>query len=135
MKDINVKSESGFTMTDLAAALIIFAMFTGLICTLMYNAFRIEMQTKMAGNANFYAIEILEDIDKISYDDVVNGMESKYKAKFSISDNYNIKLEVSNYDEGGAKEDLIKNVKLTITYKLDNSTENLIINKIKVKEV
>ena len=135
MKEINVKSESGFTMTDLVIALIIFAIFTGLICTLMYNAFRIEMQTKMAGNANFYAIEILEDIDKISYDDVVNGMESRYKAKFSISDNYNIKLEVSNYDEGGAKENLIKNVKLTITYKLDNSTENLIINKIKVKEV
>ena len=76
MKDINVKSESGFTMTDLAAALIIFAMFASLIGTLMYTAFRTELQTKIAGQANFYAIEILEDIDKITYDEVVNGMES-----------------------------------------------------------
>lgn len=135
MKEINVKSESGFTMTDLAVAIIIFTMFASLIGTLMYTAFRTELQTKIAGQANFYAIEILEDIDKITYDEVVNGMESHYRDIFSISNSYDLKIEVTNYNEGTNKEDLIKNFKLTITYKLDNNTESLVVNKIKVKEL
>lgn len=57
MKDINVKSESGFTMTDLAAALIIFAMFASLIGTLMYTAFRTELQTKIAGQHIFMQLK------------------------------------------------------------------------------
>ena len=82
-----------------------------------------------------FATAKVEDIDKITYDEVVNGMESHYKDIFSISNSYDLKIEVTNYNEGTNKEDLIKNFKLTITYKLDNNTESLVVNKIKVKEL
>ena len=59
MKKINFKSNSGFTMTDLVTALIIFSIFTGIIGTLMYNSFKTNLQVKMAGTAANYAIQIL----------------------------------------------------------------------------
>ena len=135
MKKINFKSNSGFTMTDLVTALIIFSIFTGIIGTLMYNSFKTNLQVKMAGTAANYAIQILEDIDKISYDKVINGMESSYKSKFSSPNGFDLSIEVSNYNEGTDKEDLIKKVKLTITYSLAENSENLVIERLKVKEI
>lgn len=135
MKGANLKSESGFTMTDLVVALIIFSMLAGLVGTFLYSSYKSQLKTKLEGDASYYAIQILEDIDKISYNDVTNGMESNYKSKFSIPSGYNLKLEVTNYNEGTNKFDLIKNVKLTIEYGNNSETESIIINKIKVKEV
>lgn len=135
MKKLNLKSESGFTMTDLIAALIIFSVFTGIIGTLFYSSFKINLQTKMTGTAGSYAIQILEDIDKITYNEVVNGMENKYKSKLSIPAGFDILIEVSNYNEGNNKEDLIKKIKLTIKYKLAGHSEQLVINHLKIKEV
>ena len=101
----------------------------------MYNSFKTNLQVKMAGTAANYAIQILEDIDKISYDKVINGMESSYKSKFSIPNGFDLSIEVSNYNEGTDKEDLIKKVKLTITYSLAENSENLVIERLKVKEI
>ncbi len=135
MRQLNFKSELGFTMTDLVAALIIFSVFTGIIGTLMYNSFKTNLQTSMADMVANYAIQILEDIDKITYEEVKNGMESKYKNKFQIPSGFNLNIEVSNYNEGTTKEDLIKKVKLTVTYHFAGSSNDLVINKLKVKEV
>ena len=135
MKKLNFKSEAGFTMTDLIAALIIFSIFTGIIGTLMYASFKTNLQTKMAGTAGNYAIQILEDIDKITYDEVKNGMENSYKSKFSIPSGFDLNIDVSNYNEGTDKEDIIKKVKLTITYNFAGDSEQLVINKLKIKEI
>lgn len=135
MRKLNLKSNAGFTMADLAAALIIFSILTGVIGTLMYESFKTNSQVKITGMAELYAIEILEDIDKISYDQVTNGMESSYKSKFGIPEGFNLSIEVSNYNEGTDKEDLIKKVKLTITYQYAGEPENLIVERLKIKEV
>lgn len=135
MKKLNLKSESGFTMTDLIAALIIFSVFTGIIGTLFYSSFKMNLQTKMAGTAGNYAIQILEDIDKMTYDEVVNGMENNYRNKLSIPTAFDIKIEIVNYNEGNNKEDLIKKVKLTINYSLAGKNEELVMNHLKIKEV
>lgn len=135
MKKIKIKSNSGFTMTDLVVALTIFTLFATVIGTLMFSAYKTNIQIKMSGAAIYYSLQILEDIDKISYEDVQDGMESGYINKFSIPSGFTLNIDVSNYNEGNNKEDLIKKVKLTISYKLFDDTENMIINKIKVKEV
>lgn len=134
-KNINIKSNSGFTMTDLVTAIIIFTLFTGVIGTLLYSAFKVNLQTKLSAASLNYAIQILEDIDKITYEEVKNGIEDTYKEKFSIPEGFDLKVEVSNYNQGNSKEDLVKTVKLTITYEFSGSTENLVIHKLKVKEV
>lgn len=131
----NIKSNSGFTMTDLVVALIIFLIFSGLVVTAFYSSYVVNSKTKITASATNYSIQILEDIDKITYDEVQNGMENMYRQKFSIPDGYSLKMEVTDYNEGNDKEDLIKNVKLTIEYKIAGDTEKIVINKIKVKEL
>lgn len=130
-----IKSNSGFTMTDLVIALIIFLIFSGLVATAFYASYVTNSKIKITASATNYSIQILEDIDKITYGEVQNGMESMYRQKFSIPEGYNLKIEVTNYNDGNDKEDLIKNVKLTIEYKITGDTEKIIINKIKVKEL
>lgn len=135
MRKLNFRSDSGFTMTDLIAALIIFSIFTGMIATLMYTSLKMNLQIKMAGAAENYAIQILEDIDKIGYDQVTNGMEDSYKSKFGVPTGFDLSIEVSNYNEGTSKEDLIKKVKLTISYEFAGNSEKLVIEKLKIKEI
>lgn len=130
-----IKSNSGFTMTDLVGAIIIFLIFSGLIVTAFYNSYVVNSKTKVTASATNYSIQILEDIDKITYDEVQNGMENTYRQKFSIPNGYILKMEVTNYNEENEKEDLIKNVKLTIEYKIAGDIEKIVINKIKVKEL
>ena len=60
MGKINVKSNKGFTIADLAIALIIFILFTGIIGTLFYSSFRLNSQAKISAVATNYAIEILD---------------------------------------------------------------------------
>ena len=131
----NIKSDFGFTMTDLVIAMIIFLIFSGLVVTAFYSSYVVNSKTKITASATNYSIQILEDIDKITYEEVQNGMENTYRQKFSIPDGYSLKMEVTNYNEGNDKEDLIKNVKLTIEYKIAGDTEKIVINKIKVKEL
>ena len=131
----NIKSNSGFTMTDLVVALIIFLIFSGLVVTAFYSSYVVNSKTKITASATNYSIQILEDIDKITYDEVQNGMDNTYRQKFSIPDGYSLKMKVTNYNEGNDKEDLIKNVELTIEYKIAGDNEKIVINKIKVKEL
>ena len=131
----NIKSNSGFTMTDLVVSLIIFLIFSGLVVTAFYSSYVVNSKTKITASATNYSIQILEDIDKITYDEVQNGMENTYRQKFSIPDGYSLKMKVTNYNEGNDKEDLIKNVELTIEYKIAGDNEKIVINKIKVKEL
>jgi len=132
---INLKSNSGVTMTDLIIALAIFVTFAGIIGTLFYSAFKVNLEMKLSGASVNYAMQILEDIDKIAYEEVQNGMEDKYRAQFSIPEAFKLFIEVSNYNEGNNKEDFIKKVKLTIIYEFSERTENIVINRLKVKEI
>lgn len=132
---INIKSEKGFTMQDLIVAIMVFSVFVGIIGTLMSSVAKLNMQTRMTASATNYAILILEDIDKISYEQVTNSLASSYPSKFSIPAGFNIAIDVTNYNEGNNKVDLIKEVKLTITYSLRNDTEELVMHKLKIKEM
>lgn len=132
---INIKSNSGFTMTDLVVALLMLTLFTGMIGSLLYSSYKTNIQTKMTGLSVNYAIQILEDIDKITYDEVKNGMESKYINALSIPAGFDLTIDVSNYNEGNSKEDLIKKVKLTIIYQFSGETETVVFEKLKIKEV
>ena len=134
-RKINMKSNSGFTMVDLIIALTMFTVFTGIIGATLYSAYKTNIQTQIIGESVNYAMLILEDIDKISYEEVRNGMESAYMSKFSIPSGYDLKIEVTNYNQGNNKEDLVKTVRLTIDYEFLGQTESFNVSKLKVKEL
>lgn len=127
---LNIASNKGFTMTDVVIALIIFTIFTGTIGSFMYASYKMNLQTKMSGSAVNYAMEILEDIDKIAYEEVTNGIESKYIQKYAIPSGFRLSIQVSNYKE----EDIIKKVKVTVSYELAKNTQDIVIERMKIKE-
>ena len=79
-----IKSNKGFTMQDLIIAMLIITIFVGLVSSLMYSVYYINIKTDLTSQMSTYAVQILEDIDKIAYEEVTPSLASTYKEKFSI---------------------------------------------------
>lgn len=133
---INLKSNKGFTMQDLLIACFIITLFVGIISTMMFSAYKTNMTANLMSQMTMYAVQILEDIDKISYEDVQSKTEQEYRTQFQIPAGFGIDIQISNYGEGVENiQDLIKIVKLTIFYSFQGNTEELTINRLKIKEI
>lgn len=131
-----LKSQKGFTMQDLIIACLILTLFVGLIGTLMYNSYYNNLRAELSANMTIYAVKILEDIDKISYEDVQTKTGSDYEEQFNIPAGYIVELNISNYGEAvGNVEDVIKIIKLKISYTFQGETEDFVVQKLKIKEV
>lgn len=126
-----LKSNKGFTMQDVAIAIVVLVLFTGIICGIYTSIYKIQAQTKLNAVATLYAIRILENIDKISYDEVNETQLSRWKTEYNIPDDMNVQLQTSQYNT----ENTIKKVILTINYKFSGNTEKIIFEKFKAKEV
>ena len=126
-----LKSNKGFTMQDVIIGMVILIVFAGTIAGSYLAIYKIQAQTQMTAVASLYGIQILENIDRIAYEDVINGMEDTYKQAYGISDQMGLKIEVSQYDD----ENTLKMIKLTLTYEIAGNTEELVLEKLKVKEI
>ncbi len=129
---LNIKKENGFTMQDLIAACFIIIIFVGIISTYMYSVYNSNIRASLIAQMTTYAVQILEDIDKISYDEVDSSLASSYYSTFSIPNSYDIVLEVSDYGEN--LEDVIKIIKLTISYTFKDDTEEFTVTRLKIRE-
>lgn len=127
------KSESGFTMQDLMIAILIIMLFVGIVASLMYSVYKINAETSLMMEASAYAVELLEDIDKIAYEEVDANLESIYDR--SLPAGFNVDLEITNYGEEQNLQDVIKIVKLTISYEFLGNTSNVSVTKLKIKEI
>lgn len=128
-----LKSDKGFTMQDVIAACIILTIFVGTIAALMTSVYKTNMKTRLTSQMATYAVQILEDIDKISYSDAQKRTGSYYKSKFQIPAGFNVDLELTDYGEN--TEDVIKIVNLKITYTLQDDTTEYTVQRLKIKEV
>ena len=131
-----IKSNKGFTMQDLIIATLIITIFVGLISTLMYSVYNINIRTDLTSQMATYAVQILEDIDKIAYEEVNSDLANTYKSQFNIPAGFDVNIEVTNYGEGTQNiEDVIKIVNLTISYELRGDTEQFSVQRLKIKEI
>ena len=130
---LKIKSENGFTMQDLLAGCLILTIFVGTIAGLMTYVYKTNMQTRLMAQMASYAVEILEDIDKISYEDAQDKDGNYYKEKFSIPAGFNVDLQFSDYGEN--LEDVIKIVNLKVSYTFNNDTTEYKIQRLKIKEM
>ena len=84
----------------------------------------------------FYAVQILEDIDKLSYEDAQNMTGAEYKEQFSIPNGFNVDLQLTDYGEGKPYiKDVIKIVNLKISYTVAGETEEFTVKRLKIKEI
>ncbi len=133
---INLKSQKGFTLQDLVIACLIFTAFVGIIGTLMYSVYQNSIRADLSSQMTVYAVKILEDIDKISYEDAQLMTGDQYKAKFSIPAGFDVDLQLTDYGEGVTYiEDVMKIVNLKISYTLAGETEEITIKRLKIKEM
>ena len=133
---LNIKSEKGFTIQDLIIALFLLSLFVTFLSSMMYSVYLTNAKTNLTSQMATYAVQILEDIDKISYEEVNSDLAQKYHAKFNIPEEYNIDLQVSNYGEGVANiQDVMKIVNLTISYTMQDETEQFSTQRLKIKEM
>ena len=131
-----IKSNKGFTMQDLIIATLIITIFVGLISTLMYSVYNVNIRTDLTSEMATYAVQILEDIDKIAYEEVNSDLANTYKSQFNIPAGFDVNIEVTNYGDGTQNiEDVIKIVNLTISYELRGDTEQFSVQRLKIKEI
>ena len=131
----NLKSNKGFTMQDLAIAIIILFLFAGTIGGIYLSIYQIQSDTKLDSIATLYTVQIMEYMDKISYKQVTNGMEDAVRQQFNIPDSFNILIDVSSYLPSQDSEDLVKQVSVTLTYHFNDSDKTIKIERLKVKEL
>lgn len=130
-----IKSNKGATITDVVTGVLILVMFTGILTTSFYNIYKHNVLIKYNSQAVDYTIKILEYTDRIKYEEVTNDLNTIIKEKFSIKDNFDVKLEVQNYNkEDEQKEDIIKIVKVTVNYKATGEEHQYSVQKLKIKE-
>lgn len=131
-----LQSNKGFTLQDLAVAIIAIILFAGVIGGTYVSVYRVQAETKVEAIATLFTVQIMEYIDKIGYDEVTQDdtdlLIQEMRNKFSIPSSYTMELEVIPMLEA---QDLVKTVKLTFGYKFMNLDRNIIIQRLKVKEL
>ena len=55
--------------------------------------------------------------------------------QFQIPEGYQLSIIVQKYNVGNDKSDLVKKVKLTLEYGMMGRTEQIVIQRLKVKEI
>ena len=138
MKNImfKFKSEKGFTMQDLMIAAFIIVILIAIISSMVYSVYRTNLEMDLTARMSMYAVQILEDIDKIAYEEVNSSLASKYVEQFSIPSGFYVEIEVSKYGEDVENiQDVMKIVKLTISYTLQGETEEFVVQRLKIKEL
>lgn len=130
---LKLKDEKGFTVQDIIAASIIIFVFVGSVTMLMNAIYENNIKTKLNSKMTIYAVEILEDIDKISYEEAQSKTAQYYIDRYSIPNGFEVSLEFQNYGEN--LEDIIKIVNLKISYTFKGETEEFNVQKLKIKEM
>lgn len=130
-----LKSNKGFTMQDLAIAIIAFVLLAGTVTSIYLSIYKVQADTQVDAVATLYTIQIMERIDKLAYDEVVeNNLENlvnTMRQDFTIPSSFRIGLEIIPYNQ----DDIVKTVKLTFTYSFSGKEKNIIIERLKVKEI
>lgn len=149
--------------TGLIAVLII-ALFTGIIATIIYNIYLSNASIKRMGAATKYITNIFENIDKEYYENItVNGLENYINTnqelfntsnnKINISSNdttevavnignftkplYTINMYIEYYNKIQGNEnklDLVKQLNVSVTYKLGNKDQTITMTRLKARE-
>ena len=140
-----LKKEKGVTLTDIAAAIVIFSIFVGVIGRIYYMIAYNNSMITLDAIATYYVVKIAEEVDRIAYEDVESKTNTELKEMLAARyenestpwpESLNINMSVTNYnDEDLTKDDIIKKVTIEAQYNIfKDNVQKYTINSIKVKE-
>lgn len=129
---MNLRNNRGVTGADISVALIVVVLFVGIIATLAYNFQVTSKSVSRKAMATNIAISKIEDIkesvnDSTSYDNLQGSTE--YKDKNGVTADkgpYTVVTEIVKYsDLKQGLQDVIKIVKVTVSYSVGNQEETI----------
>lgn len=125
-------NEKGITGIDLTIGIVVLSIFTGVIVSLMLNAYSTSIGVKKSANAMAYATIILEKVDEKSFEDVNDSFVAYLEAlgEVDISDDYTI-----TFNTQVLEENLFKKATITVSYDVNDEQKSITINKLKIKEL
>ena len=156
----NLKKSNGFAASDALIAILIITLVTGIIANLLYNIYLSNASLKRMSKANGYIVDVFEYVDKIYYDEVsekglityfnnkyyyqADGTTPKEDAEAMAESNegaidipFKVVISTQNYNqtEGNTnKLDLVKEIEMTVKYKLGNKEQEITVKRIKSRE-
>ena len=136
------KNELGATGIDIVSGIIIFIISTAVVISLYYQIYITTTQTKIHQVAIGCITEIFEEIDLINYDEVTETkvkdmIDEKKLSEYFNKEKNDSSVEYSVIDfstQSGAKQDLVKQVNITVIYKVGDNITTLPMSKIKIRE-
>lgn len=158
MKIQELEEERGFAGSDALIAILIIALFAGLIASISYNIYLSSSSVKRMSKATGYIVDVFEYVDKSYYDEItkdnlINYFNNKYyygsdgitqktgaeviANKEEINTPFKAEINVTNYNEilgNQDKLDLVKEIAITVKYKLGNKDQEITMKHIKSRE-
>lgn len=120
----------GITGIDLTVSLVVLAIFSGVITSLMSNIYKNSIEIQKSANAMAYATIILEKVDEKPFEQIDNNFITTLGNEIEISNEYNVSLSTEVIEQ-----ELLKKVALKISYKINEEIKSITINKLKIKEI
>ena len=154
MKSKGLRSNKGYTGIDISIAMIIILIFVPTIFGIVYNLQKSRIKTEREATAVNIAVDILEIARSLNYNDL-NLTEGEFKTildnKYEVSsqnsntendayytfisdkDNrYKIQVSVLKYTPENISntDDFVKQVKVIVTYPIENTTNSIDISTV-----
>ncbi len=161
MKNKRLRSQKGFAGADALIAVLIIALFSGLIASISYNIYLGNSSIKRISKANQYIVDMFEYVDRTYYDDITeeslveyfnnkyyfetDGTTPKNKAEVKMIKQgeekadtpFQAEINITKYNaqEGNTdKLDLVEEITMTVRYKLGNKDQAIEMKKTKARE-
>ncbi len=139
-----LKSNKGITGADAVLGVALAILFSGIIATLSYNIYVTSSSLKRSSKALEYIKSTFEYVatqyyDNVTEDNIKNYISTKLDGKISINEGtpYKAQVSVTNYNqmEGNTdKLDLVKEITMSVTYKLGDKDQTIEIKTAKSRE-
>ena len=148
-----LKQDKGIAVSDGLIAVIIIALFTGIIATLLYNIYISNTSLKRMSTANMYIVDVFEHIEKTNYENVTeSNLITYFNNKYYLNDikeayastvdsnvdaKYKAIINIQKYNELEGNEDkldLVEEITMTVKYKVGSRNQEITMTMVKAKE-
>lgn len=116
---MDLKQNKGITLADTIIAITIFIIFTALVITISYNIYLQSNFIKRNSTATNYIVDLFEYAQGLNFDDVTGDNLKSYV------DSKNYKGYTITINDTEIKEGYIKQIDVTVTYKLGNKENSV----------
>lgn len=139
-----LRSDKGITGADALLAVALATLFSGIIATLAYNIYATSNSLKRSSQALEYVTSTFEYVANQYYDDItedsikeyINTLDANISTQGSNT-KYKAQVSVINYNQTEGNEDkldLVKEITMSVTYKLGNKDQKIEMKTVKARE-